>query len=88
MGIIIGKETGKILFMGVGNKKYCPACNKAGNDTPPEHTCWKGSSSSMETDIILKGFKQCEKQHGVRYIEFIGDRYTPHLFQTFMGLCY
>ena len=27
----------------------------------------------METDIILKGFLQSEQQHGLRYIEFIGD---------------
>ena len=80
MGIIIGKEIGKILFMGVRNK-YCVArINKAGNDTPPEHTCylnWKGSSSSMEADIILEGFKQCEKQNGVRCTEFNGDGDSP-----------
>ena len=27
----------------------------------------------METDIILKGFLNSEQQHGLRYIEFIGD---------------
>jgi len=27
----------------------------------------------MEADIILEEFKKCEEQHGVRYIEFIGD---------------
>ena len=27
----------------------------------------------METDIILTGFKAAEKQHGLRYIKFIGD---------------
>ena len=27
----------------------------------------------METDIILKGFLTSEQQHGLRYIEFIGD---------------
>ena len=34
---------------------------------------WKKLSSSMETDIILIGFKAAEKQHGVRYIKFIRD---------------
>ena len=27
----------------------------------------------MESDIILKGFCKAEKQHGLRYINFIGD---------------
>ena len=47
---LIGKKLEIFLFMGVQNK-YCAVCNKAGNDTPPDHTCylnWKGSSSSME----------------------------------------
>ena len=76
VGIIIGKATGKILYMGVRNK-YCAVCyNKAYDGNPPQHTCflnWNGSSSAMEADIILDGFRNCEEQHGVRYIEFIGD---------------
>ena len=31
------------------------------------------SSSAMETDIILEGFKRAERDHGVRYIRFVGD---------------
>ena len=27
----------------------------------------------MESDIILEGFKAAEQQHGVYYINFIGD---------------
>ena len=41
------------------------------------HTCfknWSGPLASMETDIILEGFKAAEKQYGVRYMRFIGDR--------------
>ncbi len=34
---------------------------------------WEESSSQMEADIILEGFKQSEAVHGVRYIRFIGD---------------
>ena len=74
MGIIIGKETGKILFMGVRNK-YCAVCSK-GTDEHHNHHCflnWHGSSSAMEADIILEGFQKCYEQHGLRYIEFIGD---------------
>ena len=76
VGIIIGKETGKILYLGVRNK-YCAICNKTTGDTLiPAHTCfrnWEESSSAMESDIILKGFQQSEQQHGLRYIQFIGD---------------
>ena len=75
--VIIGKETGKILFLGVRNK-FCSICSRADNlnQHPAKHTCfknWNSSSSAMETDIILEGFLQCEIQHGLRYISFIGD---------------
>ena len=75
VAIIIGKETGKILYLDVRNK-YCSICQKAGDSTVPQHTCfrnWDESSSEMETDIILKGFLQSEEQHGLRYTQFIGD---------------
>ena len=73
VAIIMGKETGKLLHIGVRNK-YCSACTQG---IPQEkHQCyknWDASSSEMETDIIVEGFTQCEKVHGVRYIRFIGD---------------
>ena len=75
VGIIIGKETKKILYLGVQNK-YCTVCNKAAGGTIPQHTCfrnWDESSAAMETDIILKGFLHSQEQHGLRYTEFIGD---------------
>ena len=75
VAIIIGKETGKILYLDVRNK-YCSICQKAGDSTVPQHTCfhnWDESSSALETDIILKGFLQSEEQHGLRYTQFIGD---------------
>jgi len=56
--IIIGKEAGKILFMGVRNK-YCAVRYNATGDTIPEHTCFLNcdqSHSAMETDIIVEGF--------------------------------
>ena len=70
VGVIFGQQTGKLLYLGIRNK-FCASCKKG-----TEHTCfknWKESSSSMETDIILTGFKGAEKQHGLRYIKFIGD---------------
>ena len=72
VGVIFGKETKKLLFIGVRNK-YCAVCAK---DTTKEHECfknWTGSSSSMESDIILEGFSKAEEQHGLRYTSFIGD---------------
>ena len=59
--------------MGIRNK-YCSAC--ALGISPSEHKCYKNlddSSSEMESDIILEGFKQAEETHGVRYLRFIGD---------------
>ena len=52
VGIIIGKQTGKLLFIGVRHK-FCYICSRANNlnCTPPEHQCfmnWSGSSSEME----------------------------------------
>ena len=34
---------------------------------------WSESSSFMESDVVLEGFRKAEKQHGLRYINFIGD---------------
>ena len=62
VAIIIGKETGQLLHIGVRNK-FCHACARK---IPKEnHTCyrnWTASSSEMEADIILEGFwkqKEC-----------------------------
>ena len=77
VAIIIGLETGKLLHIGVRNK-YCSVCEiaeKQGKE-PQNHDChknWEGASSSMETDIILEGFKNAERKYGLRYIRFVGD---------------
>ena len=71
--IIIGKETGKLLYIGVRNK-YCAACTLG--IQKDKHICyknWDGSFSQMESDIIAQGFCESERVHGVRYIRFIGD---------------
>ena len=70
MRVIFGRQTGKLLYLGIHNK-LCASCAK-GN----KHTCfkhWKEFSSSMEMDIIFTGFKAVEVQHGVRHIKFIRD---------------
>jgi len=70
--IIIGTETGKLMFIGMRNK-YCYACTSG---KKKNHACfrnWNSSSSEMEPDIILEGFLEAEKVHGVRYTQFIED---------------
>lgn len=88
VAIIIGIATGKLLYIRIQNK-YCTACTQG---IPKEnHTCyrnWDASSSQMETDIIVEGFCQCERVHGVRYLRFIGDGDSsvyPTVIQTVPG---
>ena len=67
VAIIAGKETGKLLYVGVRNK-YCHAC--ARQIPQNDHTCyrnWAASSSEMETDIILEGFLEAERVHRVHW---------------------
>ena len=69
---IIGKETKKLLHIGVRNK-YCYLCNQ--NNNKP-HVCFKNldqDSQSMEVDIILEGFIEIEIKHGLRYMRVVGD---------------
>ena len=73
VAIIIGKATGRLLYLGVRNK-YCHACTR--QISIEKHVCyknWNASSSEMETDIIVQGFLEAERVHGVRYIQFVGD---------------
>ena len=72
VAVIIGT-----LFLGVRNK-YCSICAVAANKdtTPQQHNCfknWNGSSRTMETDILLEGFRAAETMHGLRYMRMIGD---------------
>ena len=76
VGIIIGMETKKLLYIGVRNK-YCSVCARAESMgvEAQKHEChknWQGSSSSMETDIV-QGFREAETKYGLRYTKFIGD---------------
>ncbi len=85
VAIILGKETGKLLYIGV-RKKFCSAC--AQGIAPEKHMCfknWEASSSQMEPDIVVEGFKDAERVHGLRYTRFIGDRDSsvhPTLLQS------
>ena len=73
VGIIIGKATGKLLHIGVRNK-FCTAC--AQGIAAEKHACyknWELSSSQMEADILVEGFKEAERVHGLRYMRVVGD---------------
>ena len=88
VAIIVGQATGKLLYIGVRNKD-CTAC-KQGIPINHHHCFknWSHSSSEMEPDIILSGFKEAERVHGVRYIRFVGDGDSsvyPTLIQNVPG---
>lgn len=74
---IIGYNTKKVLYMGVRNK-YCSICDKAklNGNTASAHVCfknWNGTSSAMEADIIVEGFRQSIPMHNIIYNKLIGD---------------
>lgn len=73
----MGYKTKKVLHIGVRNK-YCSVCEKADslNRPPTKHVCfrnWSGTSTSMEADIIVDGFRQSIKTHNLIYNQIIGD---------------
>lgn len=74
---IIGRRTGQVLYIGIKNK-YCLVCARAEhkNMSPKQHKCFKnyeGSSSSMETEIIVEGFTSSITMYGIIYERMIGD---------------
>ncbi|KMQ86396.1 hypothetical protein RF55_14620 [Lasius niger] len=79
VAIITGYYSKKVLFVGVRNK-YCIVCARAAkiNAVAKEHICFKNwgsnqSSTSMESDIILEGFRLSLEMHGLIYSKYIGD---------------
>ncbi|XP_078655620.1 uncharacterized protein LOC144902215 [Branchiostoma floridae x Branchiostoma belcheri] len=77
VGVIIGKHTKKLLYIGVRNK-FCAVCAVAEgkHEQAKEHQCfknWNASSGAMEADIVALGFACSEAMHGVRYVGLIGD---------------
>ncbi|CAK1578234.1 unnamed protein product [Parnassius mnemosyne] len=77
VGCIIGFNTKKILFIGVRNS-YCCICAVAAKRKTEvlAHKCyknWFGSSTEMETDAIVEGFKISVSMHGLKYSKLIGD---------------
>lgn len=77
-GTICGARTGKVLHMSVRNK-YCAVCVKAEKlkKNAASHKCYKNwgkdcSSTRMETDTIVKGFKTNIEKRGLIYSTYEG----------------
>jgi hypothetical protein len=63
--VLIGQLTKNPLFVGIRNK-FCITCKL---NPENKHDCfrnWVGSSSSMEPDIIMEGFKKSIEMHGLK----------------------
>lgn len=79
VGIIVGLQTGKVLFAGVRNK-FCALCNAADRKgiEPSKHKCYKNfdrnaSSTKMESDAIAEGFTKSIEMHGLIFRTMSGD---------------
>ncbi|EZA49093.1 hypothetical protein X777_12633 [Ooceraea biroi] len=79
VGTIIGYRTGKVLFVGVRNK-YCVLCDMAEQRGVEvrKHKCYKNfdsnaSSTRMESDAIVEGFKSNLEMHGLIYKTLVAD---------------
>lgn len=76
VAVIVGFNTKRVIWMGYRNK-LCAFCIKHANDEEiPKHICSKnhsGSSTSMEADIIVEGFKCSLDLYGVIYKRFVAD---------------
>ena len=90
VAVIIGHHTKKLLFLGVRNK-YCSVCaiaENAGHEVS-DHMCyknWNASSPAMESDILVEGFNQAERTHGVRYMRLVGDGDSSVLSCIYSGV--
>lgn len=89
VGCIIGAKTNKVLFLEIRNK-YCTMCEWSKNKEvrPKTHVCfknWDKSSTAMEADIIVEGFKRSLEIHGLIFAKLVGDgdsSITEKLFEN------
>ncbi|CAH1106076.1 unnamed protein product [Psylliodes chrysocephalus] len=77
LACIIGAKTGKVLYVSF-KSKYCPICARAltKNIKAATHKCsknWDGSSTFMESELILEGFRNTIKMQKLKYVKIIGD---------------
>ena len=73
VAIIIGKATGQLLYLGVRNKYYSACAQGIPTDKHQCYNNWASSSSEMETDILLEGFRAAESTHRVHYMRMVRD---------------
>lgn len=70
-GVILGAETGKVLYSG-SKQKRCKACDYGNVD----HRCyanWTGPPGGMEGVIIVEGFKEVFEKYNIKFTKVIGD---------------
>ena len=65
------------MYIGIRNK-YCAVCNhaKQKNIGVKSHICFKnydGSSTGMESNILVVGFKSSLDMYGTKYTKIITD---------------
>lgn len=70
-------ETNKLMYLGVRNS-FCFLCarSKSEGKPAPPHTCYKnytGPATGMEQSIIVEGFNKSLEQHGLLYLNYLGD---------------
>ncbi|KAJ8964298.1 hypothetical protein NQ317_000094 [Molorchus minor] len=66
VAVIIGEATKKVLFLDMSLRtKLCLIILALKN--------WSGSSTAMESAIIIEGFKNSMEIHGLKYTKLVGD---------------
>lgn len=92
VAVIIGRYTRKILHIGIKNK-FCAVCQRAENrkEKADSHRCprnWSSTSTGMERDIIVQGFRESEEEHKLRYTTLIGDGDSSVYTSVITGVSY
>lgn len=77
VAVIMGLATKKIIFLGIRNK-FCVICQgiKKGKIAEKKHTCyknWEGSSTGMESDVIVEGLNYLNEVNNVKCSRIVGD---------------
>ncbi|KAJ8887378.1 hypothetical protein PR048_013593 [Dryococelus australis] len=76
---IIGAKTKKVLFIRTRNA-YCSICKRASSkdETVKQHVSkknWTKSSTAIEADIIVEGFRNSIEMHNLKYNKVIEYRF-------------
>lgn len=68
--------------------KYCCICahgrSKDGTAEIKDHVCyknWSGSSTGIESDVIVEGFKKSVAMHNLKFHRLIGKLHVGNLFR-------